>query len=242
MSTSWHLIEHQAKTRFAGRPGQLDLGRPENGFSWQGPDQHSLQLLRFPDGEACPGLNFRASPYIRNEDLIVNYGGDELLPFHLQVYWCRRSHPIHADCNAMEWTLAMQTECLDRQSQLNTSTTGIGAEEILQLPANDATAVEPIASDTKFCAAESTGCLLVRLGKMSYIELIHPQDFLSVEVAYLKEESQFAINRCLFDCNLEKGVIVRARLQGLCVPRENDEKLLRDAYREFLQRDLPLTT
>ena len=77
---------------------------------------------------------------------------------------------------------------------------------------------------------------------MSYIELIHPQDFLSVEVAYLKEESQFAINRCLFDCNLEKGVIVRARLQGLCVPRENDEELLRDAYREFLQRDLPLTT
>ena len=139
----------------------------------------------------------------------------------------------------------MQTECLDRQSQLNTSTTGIGAEEILQLPANDATAVEPIASDTKFCAEESTGCLLVRLGKMSYIELIHPQDFLSVKIAYikgLKGESQFAINRCLFDCNLEKGVIVRARLQGLCVPRENDEKMLHDAYREFLQRDLPLTT
>ena len=92
------------------------------------------------------------------------------------------------------------------------------------------------------CDAESTGCILVRLGAISYIELVHPQDFISAQVVSADEESGFSINRTVFDCTLEKGVIVRARLFGLCVPRDNDVTLLREAYQSFLRRELPLTT
>ncbi len=241
-STSWHLIENQATAQLAGRQGQLDLRRPESGFLWQGPQQQSLQLLRLHDRLQCPELSSRLKPYIREEDLIVNYGDREMLPFNLQIYWRRRSYPAQKECNVMDWILAMQTDCLGDKSHLNTSTTGSGANEILHLPVANEKSAEVIHSNSRFSAEESTGCILVRLGKMSYIELIHPRDFLSVEIEHSKDQSEFGIQRSIFNCHLEKGVIVRARLQGLCVPRENDASLMRTAYQAFLQHALPLTT
>ena len=97
-------------------------------------------------------------------------------------------------------------------------------------------------SASELCAAESTGCVLVRLGEMSYIELIHPQDFLALQVVRSEETAEFAINRTIFDCPLEKGVIMRARLRGLCVPQAEDVALLWDAYQRFIHDALPLTT
>jgi hypothetical protein len=41
---------------------------------------------------------------------------------------------------------------------------------------------------------------------------------------------------------LEKGVIRRARLQSLFVPRENDVQLVAECCRAIESRPLPLTT
>lgn len=242
MSSSWQLVEHQVKTPFAGGEGYLDLERPEEGFRWQGPQQESLQLLRFGDAARGKQFEFPVEAYVRKEDLVINYGGRKMLPFDLQVYWRRQSYPAQADFNALEWILAVQTDCLDIQSQLVTSTTGLAASEIFHLPLESAKTVEPVESDSELCAAESTGCVLVRLGEMSYIELIHPQDFLALQVVRSEATSAFAMNRTIFDCPLEKGVIVRARLRGLCVPRAEDVAMLRDAYQRFIHDALPLTT
>ena len=243
MSSSWQLVEHQVKTPFAGGEGILDLERPEEGFQWQGPQQESLQLLRFRDAARDEPFEFPVEAYVRKEDLVINYGSRKMLPFDLQVYWRRQSYPAQAaDFNALEWILAVQTDSLDNQLQLVTSTTGLAAREILHLPLESAKNVEPVESASELCAAESTGCVLVRLGEISYIELIHPQDFLTVQVIRTEATSAFTMNRTIFDCPLEKGVIVRARLRGLCVPRAEDVALLRDAYQRFIHDALPLTT
>ena len=243
MCTSWQLNGQQATTHLAGREGHLDLGQPEHGFCLDGPQQRALRLLCFRNATPeSPTVTENPRGYVRHDDLVINYGGDGVLPFHLQIYWGRRSYPASVDCNGLEWTLAMQTELPDRLSQLATSTTGFGASELLHLPALDAKEAKPIESTSTLCAAESTGCILVRLGAISYIELVHPQDFISAQVIWTGEESEFSINRTVFDCILEKGVIVRARLFGLCVPRDNDVTLLREAYQSFLRRELPLTT
>ncbi len=243
MCTSWHLNGQQATTRLAGRKGHLDLGQPEHGFNLGGPQQRPLRLLCFRNASPeSPMATENSDAYVRHDDLVINYGGNGALPFHLQIYWGRRSYPASVDCNGLEWTLAMQTALPDYRSQLLTSTTGFGAPELLHLPASDAKEAKLIESTSTFCAAESTGCILVRLGEFSYLELVHPQDFISAEVVWTGEESDFSINRTVFDCMLEKGVIVRARLFGLCVPRDNDVAILRAAYQAFITRELPLTT
>ena len=243
MCNSWHLKGQKATTRIAGREGHLDLGEPDHGFNLDGPLQRPLRLLRFNDATpTSPMVMGKAGAYVRNDDLVINYGGNGVLPFHLQIYWGRRSYPTSVECNGLEWTLAMQTESLDCRSQFATSTTGIGAQELLYLPASDAQQATVIESTSTLCNAASTGCILVRLDEFSYLELIHPQDFISAEVVWNGEESNFSINRTIFDCSLEKGVIVRARLFGLCVPRDNDVEILRTAYQAFKARELPLTT
>ncbi|MEC8338294.1 MAG: hypothetical protein VXZ84_09150 [Planctomycetota bacterium] len=243
MCTSWHLKGQKATTRIAGREGHLDLGEPDQGFNLGGPPRRPLRLLRFHNATPpTPTLTENAGAYVRNDDLVINYGGNGILPFHLQIYWGRRSYPSSVECNGLEWTLAMQTESPDCRSRLATSTTGFGAQELLHLPASDAKQATLIESTSTFCGATSTGCILVRLGDFSYLELIHPQDFISAEVVWNGEESDFSINRTVFDCLLEKGVIVRARLFGLCVPRDNDVEILRAAYQAFIASQLPLTT
>ena len=240
MCNSWQLSGQQAHTCLAGQKGRLDYGKPERGLQLHGPQQQSLHLLCLHD-EGSPILSL-AKAYVRHDDLVINYGGDRDLPFHLQVYWGRRSYPASAEWNAMEWTLAMQTGSLIDPSRLTTTTSGSGAEQVLQLPASETAAPKSIESNVSLCASDSTGCILVRMGEFSYIELIHPQDFQSAEIVYQSGESNFSIKRSVFDCTLEKGVIVRARLFGLWVPRLNDVALLRDAYQALLTRALPLTT
>jgi hypothetical protein len=41
---------------------------------------------------------------------------------------------------------------------------------------------------------------------------------------------------------LEKGVILRARVRGVFVPRDRDETLVRAAWQAFVQSEPPLTT
>jgi hypothetical protein len=70
--------------------------------------------------------------------------------------------------------------------------------------------------------------------------MVHPadarRDRLTRDVAGLR------LIHHLFADELEKGVILRARLRGALLPRADDQRLALDAYRGLLDARLPLTT
>jgi hypothetical protein len=68
---------------------------------------------------------------------------------------------------------------------------------------------------------------------LSYVEMCHPNDGIGVDLAD-KNNVRFR----LFGHDLEKGVILRGRLRGMIVPREDDVQIARKAYAGFL-RELP---
>ncbi len=64
----------------------------------------------------------------------------------------------------------------------------------------------------------------------SYVEMCHPHDGVGLEVG-----PGPAVRFRLFGHDLEKGVILRGRLRGLLVPREEDETAALQAYQRFLE-------
>ena len=235
MAPSWQLNGHQAMTSIAGGAGCLELKRPEEGFTYRGPQGESLNLFQF-DNLQYPPQSIEA--YVRKDDLVVNYGGTAVLPFDLQIYWSR---PCSGKADRLECVVAAQTDSLNDHSQLATRTQGTGCVEILHLPNHQDDKLEPVEPSTILTPAESTGCLLVRLGNLSYIELVHLQDFLSLKIDWPHKGSDFTIGRPVFDRSLEKGVIVRARVRGIFVKPSEDELQFHEAYKAFLADPLPLT-
>ncbi len=92
--------------------------------------------------------------------------------------------------------------------------------------------------------------------KLSYAQLLHPSDVLSqsqaeacqvasqtlVEVESLNNSQRHHSSSRLFFEPLEKGVIRRARVLGIFVPRENDLQAVAECGQRFMEQKLPLTT
>ncbi len=90
-----------------------------------------------------------------------------------------------------------------------------------------------------------TGCLLFRLpgGDLSYAEMVHPADFQYDE--FQPGESRgnvVCIAHRLFRTNLEKGVILRARVRGIFLKRPDDTQIAARCYAAFAGADPPLGT
>jgi hypothetical protein len=88
------------------------------------------------------------------------------------------------------------------------------------------------------------GCLLFRLGEAgtTYVEIMHPDDLRQVRLMS-DETGRANLRATLFDdWVLEKGVILRARVRGIFVPRLDDEALAVAAFDDFVRQPPPLTT
>jgi hypothetical protein len=66
-------------------------------------------------------------------------------------------------------------------------------------------------------------------GDVSYAEMCHPQDGIGVEI------NKNAVHFHLFGHDLEKGVILRGRLRGIILPRQEDESLAHSSYERFIR-------
>jgi hypothetical protein len=91
----------------------------------------------------------------------------------------------------------------------------------------------------------SSHCLIARLpdGETSYMECVSASDFQQAWVSPANEEAKVAkLEWLLFHEFLEKGVIRRARVHMLFLPRENDVLLAAACCRALETRPLPLTT
>jgi hypothetical protein len=74
----------------------------------------------------------------------------------------------------------------------------------------------------------------------SYCEMVEPEESAGCETS--EDGGSTAIRWTLFPDSLEKGVIRRARVRGLILPRQGDEELALACYRAFLASPLVLST
>jgi hypothetical protein len=77
-------------------------------------------------------------------------------------------------------------------------------------------------------------------GDQSYAEFCHPRDGVG-GIDVTRGTSGLEVRFRLFGQELEKGVILRGRLRGLLLAREDDEAAAREAYRRFVREPPPLS-
>lgn len=101
----------------------------------------------------------------------------------------------------------------------------------------------PPAAECSFSATDGTGLFRCRLagGRLDYVEMVHPVDFHRSTLAAAGATGTRLSHR-LLGGELEKGVILRARVLGLLVSSSTDNATLAGYYRAFEEEALPLTT
>lgn len=212
-----------------------------------------------PSGFDAPSTYRLADRYVRGTDLILSYEPSEPIerlaenrrPLVSQVYWrAQASGPIAV----LDLLISIQTDLLESRPLLEVRT-GLPGElwsaDVSSLHAN---AADPAWEPLRTGATQPRGSLSLAQGRIvlcripnidfSYAEMIHPSDDLG---ATWRPNSATAspagiLERRLFHEYLEKGVIRRARLRGIFVPRDDDGRLALGSYRDFLAERLPLTT
>jgi hypothetical protein len=168
------------------------------------------------------------SAYIRGDDLVATYEETAERALRVQAYWrlgwVARVPGVLAGADL---EVSVQTSRLDGCPRL-TLHSRVAAGEVTWL-ARDGLA---------------TGCLVRPPDPQmpSYLELLHPADFQSLQIEISRGQPGLALlTQTLFGNDLEKGVILRGRLRGAWLPRERDVELAAAIQREFVAEAPSLT-
>lgn len=200
--------------------------------------------------------------YTREGDLVVTYPKSSQ-GVRTQVYWhveaCEPSNTSGTPSEIDLWVSA-QTDLLDSQPNIQVQSQ-ITASEVLECLGTDPQDYRPLPDNNEISlAAPEDRCvqgLIFRLSsELTYAQLIHPSDVLTREELDEHQASaqtvicgephgerfQYTCQSRLFFEALEKGVIRRARVRGVFVPRQNDLKAVAACARRLSTQKLPLTT
>ncbi len=248
----WHLDENKAVLKSPTFAIEIDIHAPQsgavlnqaNGTAWRGGN-----LLRIHSKSSDEvGDPKCESVHRRGPDLVVDYRMSKVPEFTWQVYW-RALTDLDSPTvlGGVELILSVQTELLDSdprmlvESRLNDSRVfhiesgGHAPVEAIEVAASD------IQSPVKL---NPPGILLTRPyeASCSYLELVHPSDFIDVEIVRTSPDaSEFTSRFTMFEAPLEKGVIRRGRLRALLLPRQADTDAARSCYQQFVAAPIPLT-
>jgi hypothetical protein len=182
--------------------------------------------------------------YVRGNDLVATYTGNDSWPYAPQIYWS--AEPEAADgaaLGSLSVVVSIQTNLLDTHPRVFVRS-GIPADELLMVRVSGRdTIVDTPADGVQLLDAGSSAHGLVwRLpgGEMSYAEMMPTSDIRQLEI---RRGGPGCMARWeLFSEFLEKGVIRRARVQSVFLPREDDVHLAAKCCRMLASRPLPLTT
>jgi len=212
----------------------MDLLTPRKGLNelyWREQSLADWQILGVEfeslDSQTTTAL---VDGYQRGGDLVATYASTPTRPFRVQIYW--RATLSHLDSNELpivDLQLSVQTDQLDGRPALTTAGR-LPKCETLDI-------VDTLGRDNP-----PRGRLFRPAGfDFSYAELIHPADFRGAELKSLSDGVQFLVAR-LFGGELEKGVILRARVRGVFLPRRGDLALAALVFADFARQPPPLTT
>jgi len=237
----WKLQSHLARLKIDRLTANLDLRRPDTGLFGLSPgedrscDAHLLAVqfppLRYPP--SSEGHEFAPTEcFARHTDLLASYLASTTWPVRVDALWRAPSAaPSEGFATAIELVVSVQTERLASRPELVVHSRIATGEVLHLIDADSATcqALEPSKGDPIDLRPDGgAGCLLFRLqgDELTYVEMIHPADFRSDQLDRDPEDGRFVrIGHHLFHEPLEKGVIRRARIRGIFLPRKDDERL-----------------
>ena len=226
LASCWQLHDTQAMLAWPGiDTARVDLLHPESGvqFSHEGHEWRVLGV--WLDRTVERGTLTDA--YVRVNDLVASYAPAPERPHHVQLYWQRLDDLPTGVLAAIDLQVLTNTELLDSNPRRITQS-DIPSGEMVQVTTVD--------------GRETVPCLVLRPAeaRYSYIEMIHPLDFLAAGVQ--PDETRVRLLQELFTGQLEKGVILRSRLRAALVERERDVELARELYQRLLDAPPPLNT
>jgi hypothetical protein len=237
--------------------GQIDAAQPEQGLTGVSLDRRDLNATLFSirreiatDAPARlpqnPWPATLADSYARGNDLVASYAASSDWPYAPEIYWSAETlGSLPSVISSLSLVISVQTHLLDTYPEI-IITSELAAAEMFELSAFVDGAKEiaiPLGRRQSPPSAANMCCLLWRLRdeNVSYIEIVPNSDYRQL----LIERRGDGICRAswrLFADFLEKGVIRRARLHSVFLPRENDIQLAAACCRAMERRPLPLTT
>jgi hypothetical protein len=223
-SATWRLQGHHAHLESAALPATLDLAQPWLGLQIPGCDR-----ARFL-GVGLDTIGAQQSPqpideydaYVRGNDLVVTYEQTADRPIRTTLYW--RALPEEATAGvAVELVVSVQTSLLESRPALEVRSLAPAAE------------LAPGYEQGSACLVRLSG------GELSYFEALHPAAY-AESSAETGTEGIVVRHRVFFPEELEKGVILRARLRAIVLPRAGDSEAAARYHQSFLASPPPLTT
>jgi hypothetical protein len=239
---AWLFSNPRAELHAGALCGLLDVSRPELGLSrltidrqpcsgklfgvlphaqseWEQTAPHD-ELSKLP-------VRQLADAYVRGDDLVAAYKPTEAWPYDTQIYW-QATDPASATelLSSMSLLVSLQTHLLDTWPTMCIETR-LMADEVQHLER----------SATNAC------CILYRLAEVpiTYAEIMPTSDMRRVTIGRGNDGAYHARWE-LFAEFLEKGVIRRARMHSIVVPRARDTEIASAACDAMDCRPLPLTT
>jgi hypothetical protein len=192
--------------------------------------------VRLPWGEK-PALAPSQQVGCSGSSLRVTFAETRSFPVETSVAW----HVIEVRSGRPEIdaVVSVGTQMLDACPQLELISRFKGADSLNP----KGLVYEPAGERTDTGAAGSGGtCTLFRWPHVdfTYVEMVHPSDFHSCDISHDRETGWATLRHSLFSSSLEKGVILRARLRGAFLPRDDDEVAAASCFARFLAAAPPL--
>ena len=249
----WQLDGNVARLSCGDFTAKIDLTKPADGLADNclgGGRPVSDHLLAIAIPSVPQGDTLSPSEcYVRGCDLVAAYKESAARPVHVEVLW-RVFGPAPSEefLAAVELVVSVRTHVLESRPELAVQS-DLPVCETLRL--RDAESADfnrlapPPEATMEIQPAGGPGCVLFRLagGELSYAEMVHPADFRSDELVRLSDDDgTVRVVHHLFSGRLEKGVILRARLQGVFLPRRDDAQIAAPFYRAFATAEPPLGT
>lgn len=240
----WKLNGTDGSVEISGCVSRVDVAHPDQGFLSSASNGRFMQLL---PAEAAAAKSLKlAEVYGRGSDLVALY--EPLAPHQVQpsVYWRAR---WDEGCQAVgvEVIVSTQTSLLDSNPETVVAT-GMPIGDVWAVASEPASfaRLEYSQFPLNLAAGDSHSPSLViyqpRDTPFAYVEMVHPADFVTMQVELNKWGETWATTR-LFSERLEKGVIRRARIAGWHIPRKTDVlAAAQELYAKFAAEPLPLTT
>jgi len=241
----WRLGEDSAALCCGALEGRVtfdDAGVRFVADRWQQQPCNRFRVLATGGpAERTPSLQVHER-YVRGGDLVVTYektGPHRLAP---QIYW--RASIDTASAARLEMVLSVQTDLLDSSPHSTVCSVALHAK-LLHAGGLAPSRFEEVASSAdEFDCSHGTEHLFVfrneQIG-VSYAEMVHPSDFVSVQIHRDQERRPWMVESMLFPERLEKGVIRRGRVCGWFLPAENDLAVAVELARRFVDEPPPLT-
>lgn len=250
---TWQLETNTARVRCAELNAKLDFAQAARGlYDIRWGDQTlieghllgvSLAERIAAGGQAEPRTPWIvADCYSRGPDVVVVFAAEEASPVRWQVYWSVSMAAFAgARCPTFDVQVSVQTSALDTHLEC-LLTSRLPGCEVIGLPdpgwaaarccflfRPDDARVASMAAAKEMIATDRT-----------YIEMVHPADIRKTELPAPSDDAP-SLRHHLFDTDLEKGVIVRARARGLIAPKSSDREVAAAAWQEFISKPPPLT-